>query len=369
VLPSLAAQARAAVAAALRRFGWRGLGLVLCIALVVGAAVILYRRLHDVRAEEVMLALLATPITHLAAAACCVAAAYGTLALYDCFAVRTLGHRRVPLRIAVLAGFTSYAIGHNVGAATLAGGVIRYRVYSEIGLDAKEVAKVCFIAGLTFWLGNAFVLGTSTWIDPAALARVVLLPPGVLRVLAATTLAVLAAYVAWVWRLPRHAGINGFRVRLPGGPSTLVQIALGTVDLLCCAASLYLLLPEAPPIEFAALVAVFVAALLAGFASHVPAGLGPLDAIVVLGLPMFNGSALIASLVLFRLIYYLVPLALAVVIVGGRELVGLFAVLALRRSRGVVTGGVVQHNQSFTAATPPRGPLSRSRRSSRAASE
>ena len=342
----LASSAARAHAAALRRFGWRGVGFVFCISLVVGAAVILYRRLHDVRMEEVFLALLAAPITHVASAAFCVAAAYGTLALYDCFALHTLGHRQVSLRIAALAGFTSYAIGHNVGAATLAGGVIRYRVYSAVGLDAKEVAKVCFIAGLTFWLGNAFVLGIAAWIEPVALSGVVLLPPAAIRLLAAATLAVLAAYVAWVWRLPRCAGIHGFRVRLPDGPLTIVQVALGTVDLLCCATSLYLLLPQAPPIEFVAVLVVFVAALLAGFASHVPAGLGPLDAIIVLGFPMFDGSALIASLLLFRLVYYLVPLALAVAIVGGRELIGLSAMVARRRSRALVTEAALDHDPS-----------------------
>jgi uncharacterized membrane protein YbhN (UPF0104 family) len=286
------------------------------------------------------------PVAHIAAAACCVAAAYGTLALYDCFALLTLGNRQVPLRIAALAGFTSYAIGHNVGAATLAGGVIRYRIYSAVGLDAKAVAKVCFIAGLTFWLGNAFVLGVAAWIGPVALSVVILLPPEVIRVFAAATLAVLAAYVAWVWRSPRHAGVHGFRVLLPGGPLTLVQIGLGTVDLLCCATSLYLLLPQAPPIEFVTLLVVFVAALLAGFASHVPAGLGALDAIIVLGLPMVDGSALVASLLLFRVLYYLVPLALAVAIVGGRELIGLFAMLARRRSRALMANGVSPHDPS-----------------------
>jgi len=323
----------AVVAVALRRFGWRGLGFLLCMALVVGASVILYRRLHDIRAEAVLLAILATPVAHIVAAACCVAAAYGALALYDCFALLALGHRQVPLRIAAIAGFTSYAIGHNVGAATLAGGVIRYRIYSAVGLDAKAVAKICFIAGLTFWLGNAFVLGLAAWIEPVALSAVVLLPPELIRVFAVAILAVLAAYLAWVWRVPRQAGIHGFRILLPNGPMTIMQVGLGTVDLLCCATSLYLLLPQAPPIEFVTLLVVFVAALLAGFASHAPAGLGALDAVLVLGLPMFESSALVASLLSFRALYYLVPFALAVVIVGGRELIGLLKTLARRRSR------------------------------------
>ena len=65
----------------------------------------------------------------------------------------------MPYRIAALAGFTSYSVGHNVGASVFTGGAVRYRIYSAWGLDAVEVAKICFIAGLTFWLGNITVLG------------------------------------------------------------------------------------------------------------------------------------------------------------------------------------------------------------------
>src|SRR5438046_10314360 len=88
-----------------------------------------------------------------------VAAGYLTLTLYDLFALRTIGRADIPYRIAALAGFTSYSVGHNVGASVLTGGAVRYRIYSNWGLTGVDVAKVCFVAGLTFWLGNAAVLG------------------------------------------------------------------------------------------------------------------------------------------------------------------------------------------------------------------
>src|SRR5204863_4129666 len=88
-----------------------------------------------------------------------VAAGYITLTFYDLFALRTIGKGHVPYRVAALAGFTSYSIGHNVGASVFTGGAVRYRIYSAWGLTAIDVAKICFIAGLTFWLGNVAVLG------------------------------------------------------------------------------------------------------------------------------------------------------------------------------------------------------------------
>ena len=82
----------------------------------------------------------------------------------------------MPYRIAALAGFTSYSVGHNVGASVFTGGAVRYRIYSAWGLDAIEVAKICFIAGLTFWLGNITVLGFGFAYHPQAASDIDQLP-------------------------------------------------------------------------------------------------------------------------------------------------------------------------------------------------
>ncbi len=76
-----------------------------------------------------------------------VAAGYLTLTFYDLFALRTIGRFEVPYRIAALGSFTSYAIGHNVGASVFSGGAVRYRIYSAWGLSVIEVTKICFVAG------------------------------------------------------------------------------------------------------------------------------------------------------------------------------------------------------------------------------
>src|SRR4030095_7887815 len=123
------------------------------------AGVVLYRMLRGIEFSDVVCALKAPAPADVALAALFVAAGYFTLTFYDLFALRTIGANHVPYRIAALAGFTSYSVGHNVGATVFTGGAVRYRVYSAWGLGAFEVAKICFIAGLTFWLGNATVLG------------------------------------------------------------------------------------------------------------------------------------------------------------------------------------------------------------------
>jgi uncharacterized membrane protein YbhN (UPF0104 family) len=304
--------------------GWNRIGLLLSVTILAVAAVVLYDILREIDVNEVIRALRATDIHYVFLAALCVAAAYFTLTFYDLFALRTIGRHDVPYRVAALAGFTSYSVGHNVGASVFTGGAVRYRIYSAWGLTAVDVAKVCFIAGLTFWLGNAAVLGLGIAIAPQAASAIDQLPASINRAMAIVILVVLVAYVAWVWRRPRRIGRSTWEVTLPGGPLTLLQIGIGIVDLGFCALAMFLLLPSEPHIGFITLAVIFVSATLLGFASHAPGGIGVFDAAMLIGLWQFNREELLAGLLLFRLIYYVIPFALSLLILGVRELVPKF---------------------------------------------
>jgi len=312
---------RAAVRYCQNNIGWNRIGVVLSLCIIAAALAVLHRMLQGIDVDDVVDAIRGVEPSAVALAAIFVAAGYFTLTFYDLFALRTLGLKHVPYRIAALAGFTSYSVGHNVGATVFTGGAVRYRIYSANGLNAVDVAKVCFLAGLTFWLGNATVLGLGILAEPEAASAIDQLPPLVNRALACAVLAVLACYIVWVWRRPRLIGRGGWRVTLPSGPSTLVQIGIGIVDLACCALAMYVLLPAEPQIGFVTLAVIFVSATLLGFASHAPGGLGVFDAAMLIALWQFDKEDLLAGLLLFRLLYYIVPFALALLILGVREIV------------------------------------------------
>jgi len=303
-----------------QKIGWNRIGLVLSLVIIVSAAVVLYRMLRGMQFAEVLVALKATEPADVLLAGMFVALGYFTLTFYDLFALRAIGANHIPYRVAGLAGFTSYSIGHNVGASVFTGGAVRYRVYSAWGLTAIDVAKICFIAGLTFWLGNVAVLGLGIAYEPEAASAIDQLPPWINRVIALLALGGLGSYVAWVWVKPRVIGRADWVVTLPGGPLTLMQIAIGIIDLSCCALAMWVLLPDDPHIDFIKLAVIFVSATLLGFASHSPGGLGVFDAAMLVALIEFDKEELVAGLLLFRLLYYIVPFALSLVILGTREL-------------------------------------------------
>ena len=302
------------------KIGWNRIGVLLSVAIITVAVVVLVRMLRDIDTNEVFKAIGATSWMRVAASALFVAGGYFTLTFYDLFALRTIGRKNIPYRIAALAGFTSYSIGHNIGATVFTGGAVRYRIYSAYGLDAVGVAKICFLAGLTFWLGNVTVLGLGITVDPQAASAIDQLPAMPNRIIGIGLLVILASYIAWVWSAPREIGRGEWNVHLPSGPSTLLQICIGILDLACCSLAMYVLLPSEPNIGFITVAVVFVSATLLGFASHAPGGLGVFDAAMMVALWQYDKESVLAGLLLFRVLYYLCPFAIALVILGTREI-------------------------------------------------
>jgi uncharacterized membrane protein YbhN (UPF0104 family) len=304
------------------RIGWKRLGIAASVLIIALAITTLVRTLKGVDTGVILVALTEKSVGHIGLAALCVLGAFCTLTFYDFFALRTIGKDHVPYRIAALSSFTSYSIGHNIGATVFTGGAIRFRIYSDYGLSAIDVAKICFLSGLTFWLGNLFVLGIGMAWHPAAASAMDLLPPSVNRLIAIGCLAGIAIYFIWLvmGKNRRQLGQNGWKVILPSARLTLLQVVIGVVDLGFCAFAMYLLIPSQPHIDFISLAVVFILATLLGFASHAPGSLGVFDAAVLVALPEFGREQLLATLVVYRILYFMIPFAIAVSIMGVREL-------------------------------------------------
>ena len=297
----------------------RGLGVVVSVAIAALAVFALTHALKNVDYDEVFAVVRRTNAGLIALALMLVAISYGSLTLYDLLALRTIGRKDIPYRIAALASFTSYPIAHGVGAVALISPVIRYRIYSCNGLGPVDVANICFLTGLTFWLGNLTALGLSLFYESGAISLMDYLPPQLNRLLAAALLLGIVTFLVWSWLSPRSIGTRRWPVRLPSGPMVLLQIAIGIVDLGAAALAMHVLIPAGMNIGIFRLTAVFIAATLLGFASHTPAGIGVFDAAILIGLGGEDREPLIAALLMFRFLYHFLPLVMALGLFGGVE--------------------------------------------------
>jgi glycosyltransferase 2 family protein len=325
-------------------FGWNWIGFALGLGIVGISLYVLSHLLQDIEPSRVLAAARATPPRSIASAIFFIACAYGTLTFYDYFALRVIGANQVPYRIAALASFTSYAIGHNIGATAFSGGAVRLRIYSYYGLGVIDVAKICFLTGLTFWIGNLAVLGSGMAYRPQVSSLILQLSPGAVRALGIVALAVLSGYIAWVWRKPRWFGRNGWRVVLPGGLSTVIQVGIGLADLTFSSLAMYSLVPAVPQDDFITVAIACVSATLLGFASHAPGSLGVFDAAMLVALPDVGKEELVAALIIYRLFYFMIPFVIALLIMAYWELT-LFLGSTWRRG-----GGPGEKREMTTAA-------------------
>jgi uncharacterized membrane protein YbhN (UPF0104 family) len=314
-------EARSALSRKTRaKFGWNWIGPVISVLMIAGALFILWRLLRDVNIDKVVAAIMSTPPQAILSASAFVAAGYVTLTFYDYFALRTIGRREVPYRTAAFASYTSYTIGHNLGATVFTAGLVRLRIYSAWGLGIVDVAKMAFVTGLTFWLGNVVVLGIALAYAPEAAAAVTQLPAWLNRSIGMAALATIAAYIAWLLPRPRAIGRDTWQVTLPDARLTFVQIGIGVLDFAAGSLAFYMLMPVLPVTDFVVVAVVFVSATLLGFLSHAPGSLGIFDVATLIALPHFRTEELLASLLIFRVLYFVAPFAIAVLMLGAREL-------------------------------------------------
>jgi glycosyltransferase 2 family protein len=288
---------------------------------ILGIAIfILYELLRDADFGKVVAAIESQPIEKIAIAGVFVVAGYVTLTFYDLFALRAIGQHKVPYAIAALASFTSSTIGHTLGAAVITGGLIRLRIYSVWGLTLVDIAKIALVTGMTFWLGNALLLGGATVYVPEAASAIDHLPSWINRAIGLSGLIALACYLLWLAPRTRAIGRSGWRLVLPNLRLTLVQIGIGALDLSLVTCAMYVLMPSAPVVGFATVLVIFLTATLLGTASHAPGGLGVIEATMLLGLAQFPKEELLAALLTFRALYFVLPLCLATLSLGLREL-------------------------------------------------
>lgn len=255
----------------------------------------------------------------LALALALTAASYVALTFYDHVALRIAG-RPLPWRTAALASFCSYTLSHNLGLSLLTGGSARYRIYTAAGLEAGDIARVIASAGLSFWGGVLVLAGGLMAAHPAEISIMGVAPGLPLQRLTggAILLAALALLLA-LGRAGTAPRLFGWTLALPTRGQAVAQIGIACIDLSAASAALFILVPGIAPALYPTLFLAYALAIIVTLVSHVPGGLGIFEAVIVATLPDVDKPSLLAALIAYRLIYYLIPLLLGVIAIALHE--------------------------------------------------
>jgi len=300
--------------ARLRRFAPAALSLALFLA----SLIVLRNELRHVTWVELTRDVAATPRLRLAAALGLTALNYAVLTAYDLLAFVYISKPLARGRVA-LASFVAYAVANNVGFSMLSGASVRYRFYTRWGVTTEELSRIVFFYATTFWLGLLFVGGLSL---ATSRLPVDLQLPG--RPLVAITgwvlmLLVVAYLVATLIRT-EPLRLSRLTIRLPSASLGFAQFVVSACDWILAASVLYVLLPAGAP-PFVTVVGAFLVAQLLGLASHVPGGVGVFEGLMILLLaPYLTTGALLPSLIVYRVVYYLLPLTVALAVLVLDEL-------------------------------------------------
>ena len=285
---------------------------------------LLFRELRGLSLAQVEDAVGAISPLHWALAAVSTAAAYCALAWYDQIALSHLG-RRLSWRFVSLVSFTAYALGHNIGASVLSGAVVRYRAYSTKGLGVGEVGLLVAFCSFTFTLGNLLLAGLTLLIDPQLTERYV---PG-LPDWAGRALGLVLLAGPWLYTLGSLLQFKPLRVRdfalvYPRPPIAAQQLLAGPLELIGAAGIIYFALPQASNPGFIVVLGVFLASFTLALVSHAPGGLGVLEFAFLKAMPDAPPASVLAALLVFRLLYLILPLvfSLFVVVAFERERIG-----------------------------------------------
>lgn len=276
------------------------------IALAVSAVIVflLTRALRRYDLDEVIGALRDVSRGRLALVILFTAGSYFSLSLFDMLAVRYT-RRKLPYRNVALASFTSLSIGHNVGLAALSSGAVRFRFYSRWGLPAEEVGKVIAFCAITVGLGLVTLAGIALTLHPRLAAALTGLGAAAAFAIGVGCLAVPVLWLVLTASVRRPLKLGRWRIKAPPPRLAAAQIAIGTMNFAFVAAALHQALLTVAEVGYFKVAAVYVIGNVAALISHVPGGLGVIEAVVIYLLPQ---APFLSAVILFRAVYYLLPL-------------------------------------------------------------
>ena len=299
----------------IKKYIWPLVGL----AAVAFSIWLLYHELRHLSLDELWDSLMAISYRDWLLAVAATLVAYGALAAYDRLALMHL-RRKVGWLYVTVSSFTTYALSHNIGASVFSGSVVRYRAYTARGLSGAEVGVLVAFCSFTFALGTIMLTGLVLIAEPELTERF----GDVLHMKASTlTGVVLLGFVA-LYMLGsalhfRPLKIGSFQVHYPRLPVAWRQLLVAPVELIGAAGIIYFALPAEGNPGYMIVLGIFLISFSAALLSHAPGGLGVLELVFITGLSDMNPADVLAALLVFRLLYLIIPFILALFVVLGFE--------------------------------------------------
>lgn len=289
---------------------WPAIGLVA----VIFSCWLLYREVQGLSLDDIWASFTAISAPQWTGSIASAILAYVMLAYYDRLALRHVG-RHVSFPFVAATSFATYALSHNIGASVFSGAVVRYRAYSSRGLTGPEIALLIAFCSFTFGLGVLLVSAVTLLLHPTTVQRYFDVDPIIPVVISLVILAGIALYVFGSLKGLKPMKIGSFLLQYPRRDVVVRQLIAAPLEIIAAAGIIYFALPEASNPGFVVVLAIFVVSFSLALVSHAPGGLGVLEVTFLAGLSDVPETDVLAALLVFRILYLLLPFAVAIVFV------------------------------------------------------
>jgi uncharacterized membrane protein YbhN (UPF0104 family) len=284
------------------------------LAAVIFSIYLLSKELRDVHVGDIWQAIASRGAFAFLLCVLSTLVAYAALAWYDRIALMHVG-KRLSWPVVSVVSFVAYALGHNVGASVVSSGAVRYRAYSRMGLSVGEVAVVTAFCAFTFAYGSIFLGGIVLVGEPGLVSRLFALPKEIAFTIGLIMLALVLLYQLGSLFEFRPLVIRSLHVGYPKPSVAFRQLFAAPIEIIGAAAIIYFALPELGNPGFFVVLGVFLASFCAGLISNAPGGIGVFEATFITAMPDMPKAEVLAALIVFRLLYLLIPLALSCVVI------------------------------------------------------
>ena len=310
------------------KFDYKKWAPVLAVVILAGAIYLIAQRIRGIQFSDILMQIRALPPTAVLWATAFSAAAYVLVGIYEGIALhRITGRWRMlyAMRTTVIAN----PVGRAIGVAVVSGGALRYRFYSAIGLNAKQVGTLIVLMAMPYLLGVGWLIDLSLLFHPQVGSNALGLATSTVLAIASIGLVKDLGWLAFVKLRRAPLTIGQLQISLPSLAHTALQITLGIAQILCNTVILYLLMPAELNMTWPAFIAIYCIAFVAGQLSNVPAGLGVLEAVLLLLLPHVPPVKLLGAVIVYRAVFEVLPLFVGLI------LWTFYEVGALKRRRAV----------------------------------
>jgi phosphatidylglycerol lysyltransferase len=285
---------------------------------LIASLILLWHELAHLHYADIRAAINRIATAKVALAVLFTVANYLVLIGYDYLAVKSIG-RPIPLKSVALASFVGFATSYNF--STLFGGpAIRYRFYGKWGFSTNELIRILGMIGITFWIGACALAGVLFTVLNEKIPESLRLPIASTRPIGIVLFVFVIGYLVVLARSGDTLRLWRFYFPLPSLKLTLGQIVVAVVDIAIAAAAMYVLVGDEMRMGYVEFLSTFLLATLTVVVTNVPGGIGVFELVIISHAPEAASSPLVASLLVFRAIYYLIPLAISMVLLTMSEL-------------------------------------------------